>query len=202
MTTSSSEIKQRLQASQWRSAPWYDIYSRPVGECHPNYIAQTIGGPQGPKICIRKRNIDGSDPTVVGVKLSKMGEPAFPIIPWEINPKTGNPYGRSYGIYSVGGPTQETNTLTLAGRQVPHKAFLEEHNYIRRQIPYNGTGIPGTVDTTAISSHEPFTYLPATTLKDGEKVCGAPIGWNKYSLYNYHVPDYSLGAFERLAPKN
>lgn len=138
--SSSFRLKMRKSEPEiWSFPPWYDTYIRPFNDCHPDYYTVPIGGPEGPKMCVRKRNDNGSDPKqAIGVKPNVNGYHKYQPRMYE---------------YEAQDPIQQFNPLPLNERHIPNENYLNARGYFRRGTRYDGTGL-SPVRTPAIADEK------------------------------------------------
>jgi hypothetical protein len=175
--TSSYRLKKRLENRQdyLVDSPWsHYIEASGSKPCHPEYIAQSFGHPDGVKICHRKyREATKNDMYYGGPTPARgpNGEETFITLadapdPIATDPSQWNGYNKfSADLYRPWRDTQIQmyNPVGYADRRPPHETYLTQKNYYRPQIRYDGTGTkllhtpPGTLpyDPTSVQRNDP-----------------------------------------------
>lgn len=143
--TSSFRLKKRMEDPQsWSfntessisSTGWEDHYVlASCRECHPDYIATTIGRPDGVKICVRKKGTDGFR---VNNGLIPSGCTETPITKrkgYYRNKYATNLYDPNQPV-----PNQLYNPEPYLDRRFPDEAFNTQNDYIRQDVKFDGIG--------------------------------------------------------------
>jgi hypothetical protein len=105
-----------------KGATYGDVYIRPYGNCHPDFVSVPINSPSGPRVCIRKIVVDT--------------EPAHPT-PGAVVQNVGDKYTDSKDI-------TRDRTRTDPGRysKMPNQDQLVKDDYLRWGTRYDGLGFP------------------------------------------------------------
>ena len=148
--TSSLELQKRIQDPNWQlphGVHWSDVYIRPFNNCHPDYVTVPIGNkPGGVKMCIRKRNADGSDPKHFSLQRNKEYFEKVNHSKSFIESDIVNGYHKYQSrLYSHDPKTSHEPIRTLSHGVCMRRPPYEEENIrrdlIKQEIRYNGTGI-------------------------------------------------------------
>jgi len=140
--TSSAGLQQRFRDRKiWANiGPWYDTYVEPFNECLPDYYAVPIGGPEGVKMCVRKRRPDGTDPKTADPRDVKINNGYYKysmrLYDLPASPD-GLPHTNPY-------PIQASNPYPLEARRPVHQNYYYQRDYYRNGFNHDGTGILGT----------------------------------------------------------
>jgi hypothetical protein len=107
-----------------KGAVYGDIYIRPWGECHPDFVSTPINKPSGPRICVRKPEKKRPPPTAA-----------------ETIDTAGNMYTLSKDFI-----VDRTRGLPRANyEKMPNQDQLVKDGYLRWEKRQNPLGIPNSL---------------------------------------------------------
>ena len=160
--SSSYRLQRRASEEAWDFGSPADHYVLPQGECHPDFVAHEIGRPGGVKVCVRRQKPEVKKPEVKSPLVytrSPFGDQAF------------RAPQRTFNLYSPGElPTQLENPYRLNDRRMTNELYALETNLYRKQVKYNGTGIPGHGSPRMLASGPPPNGYTEYTLRGSSSV--------------------------------
>lgn len=124
-----------------KGAVYGDIYIRPYGECHPDFVSIPINHPHGPRVCIRKTVADNQSPPI-----RSSSDKAYTNL---INTRdeTMQKYSYSKNLYSVTDQLSRDRTRNVKNavdvyEKAPNQDYLVERKYFRWEKQQNPLGFP------------------------------------------------------------